>query len=359
MDVENATDQQNPSDHQISLDIERLRVDFTETQALYREVCALLFFRYGITPTANKLYQFVRKGSMSAPTEALRAFWEDLRKKSRVRIEHPDLPESLKKTAGEMVATLWSQAQGAADQGLWELREQATESIKLAQEAQQKAEAENLGMQHVVEQLREEIRVGHDRALQLELELASERATNDALSNQLATAAQQIKVTEAALSEARQDFAVELEKQRKALERAEERLQGSEKRALLEIDRERQATARLQQEANQLRQSHHEAVDQHIKETTALQTKVAELNQKVGVAEGLLQAQKEAVAAAAGQMETLRNLVGEKETQIALQDRELSLRDAKIGELEAELTKKVSPRPQAEPRERRKKSPQP
>ena len=58
-------------------------------------------------------------------------------------------------------------------------------------------------------------------------------------------------------------------------------------------------------------------------------------------------------------METLRNLVGEKETRIALQDRELSLRDAKIGELEAELTKKVSPRPQAEPRERRKKSPQP
>ncbi len=359
MDDVNATGQQCPSDHQISLDVERLRVDITETQKLYREVCVLLFFRYGITPTANKLYQFVRKGSMSAPTEALRAFWEDLRKKSRVRIEHPDLPESLKKTAGEMVATIWSQAQGAADQGLWELREQATESIKLAQEAQQKAEAENLGMQHVVEQLREEIRVGHDRALQLERELASERATNDALSNQLATAAQQIKVTEAALSEARQDFAVELEKQRKALERAEERLQGSEKRALLEIDRERQATARLQQEANQLRQSHHEAVDQHIKETTALQTKVAELNQKVGVAEGLLQAQKEAVAAAAGQMETLRNLVGEKETRIALQDRELSLRDAKIGELEAELTKKVSPRPQAEPRERRKKSPQP
>jgi hypothetical protein len=176
MDDENATGQQSPSDHQISLDIERLRVDFTETQALYREVCVLLFFRYGITPTANKLYQFVRKGSMSAPTEALRAFWEDLRKKSRVRIEHPDLPESLKKTAGEMVATLWSQAQGAADQGLLELREQATESIKLAQEAQQKAEAENLGMQHVVEQLREEIRVGRERSLQLERDLASERA---------------------------------------------------------------------------------------------------------------------------------------------------------------------------------------
>ncbi|GAB3552032.1 hypothetical protein GCM10027343_37040 [Noviherbaspirillum agri] len=52
----------------------------------------LLFFRYGITPTTNKLYQLVRKGSMSAPAEALNKFWEDLRDKSRVRIEHRDLP---------------------------------------------------------------------------------------------------------------------------------------------------------------------------------------------------------------------------------------------------------------------------
>lgn len=59
---------------------------FPDTQALYREVCVLLFFRHGITPTANKLYQLVRKGSMSAPTEALRTFWADLREKSRVRI---------------------------------------------------------------------------------------------------------------------------------------------------------------------------------------------------------------------------------------------------------------------------------
>lgn len=35
----------------------------------------MLFFRYGITPTANKLYQLVRKGSMSAPSEALTRFW--------------------------------------------------------------------------------------------------------------------------------------------------------------------------------------------------------------------------------------------------------------------------------------------
>jgi hypothetical protein len=82
------------------IEIDRLREQFPHTQDLYREVCVLLFFRYGIIPTANKLYQLVRKGSMTAPAEALNKFWEDLREKSRVRIEHPDLPDSLKTAPG-------------------------------------------------------------------------------------------------------------------------------------------------------------------------------------------------------------------------------------------------------------------
>src|SRR3546814_7406424 len=75
---------------ELAHDVDALRERFTQTQELYREVCALLFFRYGITPTANKLYQLVRKGSMSAPAEALSKFWEDLREKSRARIERSE-----------------------------------------------------------------------------------------------------------------------------------------------------------------------------------------------------------------------------------------------------------------------------
>ena len=86
----------------ISDEILRLRAQHPETQDLYREVCVLLFFRHGITPTANRLYQLVRKGSMSAPAEALAKFWATLREKSRVRIEHADLPEDLQGAAGEL-----------------------------------------------------------------------------------------------------------------------------------------------------------------------------------------------------------------------------------------------------------------
>ncbi len=95
-------------------EIEALRAQYPDTQDLYREVCVILFFRHGITPTANKLYQLVRKGSMSAPADALNRFWEMLREKSRMRIEHPDLPESLRDAAGEMVGALWQRAQAEA-----------------------------------------------------------------------------------------------------------------------------------------------------------------------------------------------------------------------------------------------------
>lgn len=156
----------------------------------------------------------------------------------------------------------------------------------------------------------------------------------------MVAAGQQIKVTESALTEARQDFAAELEKQRQALERAEERLRGSEKRALLEIDRERQAAARLQQEVNQLRQSNHEVVEQHIKETADFQTKVADLNQKLGVAEGMLQAQKEAVVAATGQLEALQEFSsGKRKPGSLYRTRELSHRSLRIAALETELTR--------------------
>src|ERR1700736_5302218 len=96
----------------LAADIERLKAEFLKTRELYREVCALLFFRFGLTPTANRLYQLVKRGSMSTPTAVLAEFWVELREKSRVRIEHPDLPAELQAAAGELVASLWAREIG-------------------------------------------------------------------------------------------------------------------------------------------------------------------------------------------------------------------------------------------------------
>src|SRR5579864_9847356 len=111
-----------PDEVRVATEIDRLKAEFPKTRELYREVCALLFFRFGITPTADRLYQLVRRGSMGTPTAVLGEFWAELREKSRVRIEHPDLPADLAAAAGDLVAALWARAIASAEATLDALR---------------------------------------------------------------------------------------------------------------------------------------------------------------------------------------------------------------------------------------------
>jgi len=119
----------------IAADIAALRGRCRDTRELYREVCGLLFFRYGITPTANRLYQYVRKGSMSTPAQVLAAFWDALREQTRMRIDHPGLPDDLRDLAGTLALQLWSRAQHAAVQGL-AVRAAEVESLVAAMRAE-------------------------------------------------------------------------------------------------------------------------------------------------------------------------------------------------------------------------------
>lgn len=337
-------DTDNASDGKISTEIERLREEFTDTQELYREVCVLLFFRHGITPTANKLYQLVHKGSMSAPAEALRVFWEDLREKSRVRIEHPDLPETLKVAAGDLVSALWTQAQATSHENLATLRTETLLEASRAQAAQAAAEMEKL-------QLKEDLCLAHrviqgaeDRSLQLERDIASEKASKEAVVAQLEAASQQQRLLESALAEARRDFAAELEKLRHALDRTEERLQGSEKRALLEIDRERTLGNRLQQEIQQLRQAHQDLIDLQRVELADFQKKSSDFNQKLGQAEGMLRVQNETIKDNVAQLDAIRALLNDRETHIALIEHDRELCEKRIVFLEDQLSKCQQPK---------------
>ncbi len=231
------------TESEIQFEVESLKERFGETKALYREVCALLFFRYGITPTASKLYQYVRKGSMSAPADALAKFWEELRSKARVQIDHPDLPEALKVAAADAVQTIWGQATELARNELAFLRTQAqAESATAlgeieaerenAREAQALLQAFRARFDEVVAQLEESTK-------QLESErrhLAASAARTEALQRQvgeLQTQAERV----------REDFSAELEKGRAAIEAANERASGAERRALREIEQERTARA--------------------------------------------------------------------------------------------------------------------
>lgn len=128
------------SEAQIAAEIDALRLRHTETRELYREVCALLFFRYGITPTANKLYQYVRKGSMATPAQVLSKFWTDLRERTRVRIDHPDLPDELREAAGEATLRLWTLAQERAKSSFEHQSAEADRRVGAARQMLREAE---------------------------------------------------------------------------------------------------------------------------------------------------------------------------------------------------------------------------
>jgi len=279
-----------PLNADLAQEIEQLRTQFPRTQDLYREVCVLLFFRHGITPTANRLYQLVKKGSMSAPAEALARFWATLREKSRVRIEHPDLPAELQSATGELAAALWMRAVDMAQDQLAAAQLEAQVSVGDAQARQARAEAER-------DQSRQEL-TGSAAALdgaqthitELDQALAVAEAGTSALQDRLRLAQQGERHLQQALETARRDFASELDKLRADGTLAQERLRAAETRALREIERERQAAARLQKELDAATRKAEQGSTRHRDEVQKLQGQLGDLRQQLGVLEGQLDA---------------------------------------------------------------------
>ena len=236
-------------------EIKELRLKCEDTQELYWEVCGLLFFRYGVTPTANKLYQLVRKGSMSAPAEALGRFWKTLREKSRIRIECPDLPVALREVVGEMTGALWQRAQALAHESLDATRNEAQTSVLMAQSATEQAEIQAKLAQESREEIQVKFRSCEENLRSVEQKLAKEEGEKVVLQRQLEDHAHQRHQIHEALKTSQQEFAAELERQRITVTALEERYQVNLQRAVLETERERSNLLKLQEELEKTRQS--------------------------------------------------------------------------------------------------------
>lgn len=310
---------------EIQAEVEALRERFSDTKALYREVCALLFFRYGITPTASKLYQHVRKGSMSAPAEALTRFWEDLRGKARVEIDHPDLPEALKEAAGQAVSVLWTQATELAREELAVLRVEARTEAQSAQTELQEAQQRSTALEAQIQTAQSKAAELEIRVQGLAAELEQERRAHAACTARGEALSRQVDELKLEQSKSRQHFSAELDKGRAAIDDAASRAAEAERRALREIDRERTARTQADKQLEQLRGKLAEVErDHHTKvlEANAVQTRLAadlesvraslaesaRVNQLQGVE---LQQALQAVAQHKAEADTLRALVAQ------------------------------------------------
>ena len=285
-----------PDETRLAAEIERLKAEFPKTRELYREVCALLFFRFGITPTANRLYQLVKRGSMSTPTQVLGEFWVELREKSRVRIGHPDLPAELQAAAGELVATLWTRSTASAQAALEALRVEAEAEKVVAQNTVASMEGELGRTETALEQRTSALLAAQVRIQELEQGQAAGEATRRALEAEITRLQDENVARDLALVQARADFSEELEKLRASAGLTEERLRTTGKRALLEIERERVAGARLQKELDAATRRTEQGEARHRSELQAVQAQLADARHQAGVLEGSLVAVRDASA---------------------------------------------------------------
>jgi len=238
---------------EIQSEVEALKARFTETKSLYREVCALLFFRYGITPTTSKLYQYVRKGSMSAPTDALSNFWEELRGKARIEVDHPDLPLELRDTAAEAIAAIWRQASGLARGELQQLRVEVQEELVLARGELTHAQQVTSDAESTAQALREQLEATQAAAGELHQDMEAERRAHVATAARLQELQRHFEESQAQQQRLRADFSADLAKAREAVDTANARADAADRRALLEIEQERQARAKADKQAEGLR----------------------------------------------------------------------------------------------------------
>ena len=290
----------------LAADIERLKVEFPKTRELYREVCAVLFFRFGVAPTANRLYNLVRRGTMSTPASVLSEFWAELREKSRVRIEHPDLPTDLSDAAGELIGTLWTRATTSAQAELMSLRDEV-EAQRAEAEQKVVAAREELGRtETALEQRTAALLAAQVEIRELERRQAEEAATRKALEAQIKRLGEEALVRERELETVRHTFSRDLDKLRETAGRAEERLRASEKRALLEIDRERSAVARAQKELAEATKRADKRDAEHRRTVEALQGQQGDARHQAGVLQGKLAAIEAAHKSLQEQLKTLR-----------------------------------------------------
>lgn len=317
-------------DQQLQKDVDALRSQFSNTAELYRETCALMFFRYGQTPTANRLYQLVRKGSMSAPAAALGAFWSTLREQSRVKIDHADMPEGLKSAAAELTMTLWREARQHAEQAFDAQRSEAAEALaqtlaklgavqaeldvlRREHEAQQhdlqQSRAEHLEAVRAADELRESLSAAtaaHREALnvrdayakaQQQAATLREADLREAFATRETALREELAAVQGSLASAHEEHrrataALQVES-RDALAGIQARYDAQHKHNLLELDRERMRAAQLDKALTQAQGQVAAKTEAAAKEAARWSALSAQWQGKVGALEGRLAAMNE------------------------------------------------------------------
>ncbi|BEU98838.1 DNA-binding protein (plasmid) [Acidovorax sp. DW039] len=204
-------------------------------------VARMLFLDFGIHPSAKVVLDFTRQGSMSDISRDLREFWEELRKRIRLELQVPVVPEQLQEAFSEALSKMWALSSEHAQQSLEVTRQECELQVHEAQGQVQAAQhecakawsqVEALGVQMAA--LQERLVAAEKRSEALVAEVSALEAKAQSWKDQAESAAAERKESETR-------FLQELEKERAERRVEAERFGGEINFAKRQIDTARQA----------------------------------------------------------------------------------------------------------------------
>lgn len=316
-------------------DIDALRERFPHTADLYREACGVMFFRYGLTPTTNALYQLVRKGSMSVPTEALRRFWSDLRERARVDLQHADLPDQVKQSAGQLVGEIWTLARQTADESIAVLRQSAAAEREAVLSEKGDLEEHVAQLLSQLEDARTRIASAEATVAQQREELSAGAATERETQKRVAESRAEIERLQGLIDSMSAAHAAEIDKITGRVLQAEQRYTDLEKRTLVDLDRERTTASKLQKQLDAEREASVSRLEELQGQVQGAQFQLARQSQELG-----------GYMAKAELLADERDRAARQATESALQsaelDSQLAAERARVAELRGQLERKVT-----------------
>lgn len=137
------------TDAEIRKAVADLATKYVGRADLSRETAGLLFFRYGIYPSAGLVHSYTRHGSMTDIAKDVQAFWQGIRETAGTKLNAstalPTIPESFVTQAGGLLEQMWLAASKSAEEALDAYRAEAKQEIVIERRAKEDAEAATRG----------------------------------------------------------------------------------------------------------------------------------------------------------------------------------------------------------------------
>lgn len=226
-------------DAQIRSEVEKLRENAKSREQMSKAVASMLFFRFGLYPSVATVHGFTRWGSVTDINKDIDAFWDELRRTGRLRLEGSGVPDELAQEAGRLLGRMFEISNQHAHDGFEEFRIECRKDVETANEQARLAEIARQASVEAVAQMQAKL----ERALlaqhEAETQLAVVSANLDQAKLETAQWQKQAEQERGARLRAEEQFSRDLEAQKQQREASEERLNGEIKFAKLQIEEAR------------------------------------------------------------------------------------------------------------------------